>query len=143
MRSNVGSGSPGQCTRPVCSGTETSIQARCELIGPPHHSPVHYQVMKLGVDFGTNRIVVAAADRGNYPLVSFESVDGGTADWFPSLIAVRQDERVYGWQAWEKQAVEGWTVIRSIKRLLERAGPQSLVDLDDQQIPLSELLNGL
>ena len=45
--------------------------------------------MKLGVDFGTNRIVVAAADRGNYPLVSFEAPDGASPDWFPSLIAIR------------------------------------------------------
>ena len=32
--------------------------------------------MRLGVDFGTTRIVAAAADRGNYPLISFESGDG-------------------------------------------------------------------
>ena len=44
--------------------------------------------MKLGVDFGTNRIVVAAADRGNYPLVSFEAPDGASPDWYPSLVAI-------------------------------------------------------
>jgi molecular chaperone DnaK (HSP70) len=32
--------------------------------------------MRLGIDFGTTRIVAAAADRGNYPLVGFESPDG-------------------------------------------------------------------
>jgi molecular chaperone DnaK (HSP70) len=99
--------------------------------------------MKLGIDFGTNRIVVAVADRGNYPLFSFEAADGAMVDWFPSLVAVRGDERRYGWQAWEAQADESWTVVRSIKRLLEDAGPGTILDLTNQQIPLSQLLNGL
>ena len=84
--------------------------------------------MKLGIDFGTNRIVVAVADRGNYPLFSFEAADGAMVDWFPSLIAVRGDERRYGWQAWDAQADESWTVVRSIKRLLEDAGPGTILD---------------
>jgi molecular chaperone DnaK (HSP70) len=113
--------------------------------------------MKLGIDFGTNRIVVAAADRGNYPLVSFETPDGATADWFPSLIALRGAERRYGWQAWFSQAgssqagsnqddiaeTGSWTVIRSIKRLLEDAGPRTLLDLGGEQYSVTELLNGL
>jgi actin-like ATPase involved in cell morphogenesis len=65
------------------------------------------------------------------------------AEWFPSLVAVRGKERRYGWHAWDMQADESWTVIRSIKRLLEDAGPGTMLDLGDQQIPLSELLNGL
>ena len=99
--------------------------------------------MKLGVDFGTNRIVVAAADRGNYPLVSFETADGTSPDWIPSSVAVRGDERLYGWEAYDKQSEESWTVIRSIKRLLEDAGPQTLLDLGDQRIRLAGLLDGL
>ncbi len=46
--------------------------------------------MKLGIDFGTTRIVVAAADRGNYPLVPFETADS-TFEWFPPLVALRGD----------------------------------------------------
>jgi molecular chaperone DnaK (HSP70) len=99
--------------------------------------------MKLGIDFGTNRIVVAAADRGNYPLVSFESPDGTNPDWYPSLVAIRGEERRYGWQAWEKQGDESWTVVRSIKRLLEDAGPQTQLDLGDLRVPLNDLLQGL
>jgi actin-like ATPase involved in cell morphogenesis len=99
--------------------------------------------MKLGIDFGTNRTVVAAADRGNYPLVSFEAPDGTTPDWFPSLIAVRGPERRYGWEAWDAQAESSWTLIRSIKRLLEDAGPESVLDLGEQQVKLVCLLNGL
>jgi molecular chaperone DnaK (HSP70) len=99
--------------------------------------------MKLGIDFGTNRIVVAVADRGNYPLISFESADGSVADWYPSLVAVRGNERRYGWHAWDAQSDESWTVVRSIKRLLEDAGPGTVLDLGEQQVPLSELMNGL
>jgi len=99
--------------------------------------------MKLGVDFGTNRIVVAAADRGNYPLVSFEAPDGTTPDWLPSLAAIKDNEHRYGWDAWDAQYDSSWTVIRSIKRLLEDAGPQTIIDLSDQRVPLRELLHGL
>ena len=59
--------------------------------------------MKIGIDFGTTRIVVAAADRGNYPLVNFESSDGNFKDWFPSVMAISDAGRVYGWQALEMQ----------------------------------------
>jgi molecular chaperone DnaK (HSP70) len=98
--------------------------------------------MKLGIDFGTNRTVVAAADRGNYPLICFEAPDGTTPDWYPSLVALRGDERRYGWEAWETQADDSWTVIRSIKRLLEDAGPETLLDLGDRRVKLTDLLNG-
>jgi actin-like ATPase involved in cell morphogenesis len=99
--------------------------------------------MKLGIDFGTTRIVIAAADRGNYPLVSFDAPDGATADWYPSLVAVRGNDRRYGWAAWEAQTDEGWTTIRSIKRLLEGAGPRTLIDLGESQVSLEALLEGL
>ncbi|MFL6464080.1 MAG: Hsp70 family protein [Bryobacteraceae bacterium] len=99
--------------------------------------------MKLGIDFGTNRIVIAAADRGNYPLSSFELPDGSTADWYPSLVALRDGERRYGWDAWDTQADPSWTVVRSIKRLLEDAGPRTILDLGAQKAPLTELLTGL
>ena len=98
--------------------------------------------MKLGIDFGTNRTVIAAADRGNYPLVSFEASDGAVYDWYPSLVAVRGEERRFGWQAWDLQADESWTVIRSIKRLLEDAGPDTLLDLGEQRVKLIDLLHG-
>ena len=99
--------------------------------------------MKLGIDFGTTRIVIAAADRGNYPLVSFDAPDGATADWYPSLVAVRGEDRRYGWAAWEAQTEEGWTTIRSIKRLLEGGGPRTVIDLGESQVSLQELLQGL
>ena len=63
--------------------------------------------------------------------------------WFPSLAAVRGSDRCYGWDAWNSQVEEGWTVIRSVKRLLEDAGPRTILDLGEQQVLLDELLGGL
>lgn len=98
--------------------------------------------MKLGIDFGTTRIVVAAADRGNYPLVPFETADG-TFDWFPPLVAMRGSERRFGWEAWSLQADAGWTVIRSLKRCLEHAGPETLLNGPEGPVPLADLMLGL
>lgn len=96
--------------------------------------------MKLGVDFGTTRIVVAAVDRGNYPIVSFDGPDGAAFDWFPPLVAVRDAACRYGWKAWEAQSEPGWTVVRSLKRLLEDAGPQTCVDIAGGRYRLLDLL---
>lgn len=98
--------------------------------------------MRLGVDFGTTRIVVAAADRGNFPLVIFESEDK-TFEWLPPLVAIRGQERVYGWAAWNAQAELGWTVVRSLKRVMEDAGPETRIEIGGVQVPLMELLAGL
>src|SRR5579883_2254836 len=102
--------------------------------------------MKFGVDFGTTRIIVAAVDRGNYPLVSFETPEG-VYDWFPSLIALtgsgRDMEMKFGWDAWQVQADPSWTVIRSVKRFLEGAGSQTAISADGREVPLIELLAGL
>jgi len=58
--------------------------------------------MKIGIDFGTTRIVAAAPDRGNFPLVNFEAPDGRVRDWFPALLAVSGDKRAYEWEAVEQ-----------------------------------------
>src|SRR6266852_2143041 len=98
--------------------------------------------MKLGIDFGTTRIVVASADRGNYPLVPFETSEG-TFDWFPPFVALRGNECRFGWDAWNTQGEAGWTVIRSLKRYLEDAGPQAIFEADGVAVPASELMLGL
>jgi len=99
--------------------------------------------MKLGIDFGTTRIVVAAVDRGNYPLISFETVEG-TYDWFPPLVALRGKERRYGWDAWSAQTEPGWTPFRSLKRCFENAGPDTLLLVNDgAAVSLADLMTGL
>ncbi len=79
-------------------------------------------------------------DRGNYPLVNFEAPGGRVSDWFPSVLAVSGDRRVYGWQALELQGQPGWTVVRSLKRLLKDAGPHTEVEIHGQRLNLTQVL---
>lgn len=99
--------------------------------------------MKVGIDFGTTRIVVAAADRGNYPLVNFEGPDGQVHDWFPPLIAVRGETRAYGWEAWSMQEESSWTMSRSLKRFLRDAGPETRFEIGGQSIEIQQLMREL
>jgi molecular chaperone DnaK (HSP70) len=96
--------------------------------------------MQLGIDFGTTRTVLAAVDRGNYPLLSFESPDGSVYDWFPSLLAVHGKERCYGWEAWARQTDPAWTIVRSIKRVFDDAGPHTVLHVGGQTMPLMQTL---
>src|SRR4051794_27844488 len=96
--------------------------------------------MRLGIDFGTTRIVVAAVDRGNYPVVTFEDPDGTNREWFPPLIALNEGRRLYGWEAWSAQFETGWTIVRSIKRTLEDAGPYSYLEIAGTTLPILDVL---
>ncbi|MGQ9916715.1 MAG: Hsp70 family protein, partial [Bryobacteraceae bacterium] len=99
--------------------------------------------MRLGIDFGTTRIVAAAADRGNFPVVAFECPDGAAREWAPPLIAVHNGKRLYGWDAWAAQGAAGTTILRSIKRVLSCSGPETLVELGGQTVRLATLLEEL
>ena len=99
--------------------------------------------MKLGIDFGTTHIVAAAADRGNFPLVGFEAPDGQSREWFPPLVALRGAERRYGWAAGAVQGDRGWTVLRSLKRLVKRAGPETRLEIGGTTASVMELATGL
>lgn len=98
--------------------------------------------MRLGIDFGTTRIVVAIADRGNYPVVSFETGED-SQEWFPPLVAIHRDERRYGWEAAARRGDPAWTVIRSLKRLLDDAGPESRIQVGARSFALLDLLTGM
>jgi molecular chaperone DnaK (HSP70) len=99
--------------------------------------------MKLGIDFGTTRVVAAAVDRGNYPVIQFESGDDSVADWYPPLIAVRGGERRYGWDAFSLQGERDWTIVRSIKKLLSDSGPHTHIEVGGHSWPLHQLLEEL
>lgn len=72
--------------------------------------------MHLGIDFGTTRTVVAFADRGNYPVVSFFDRDGDAHDFFPTVATVRPDGSIdYGLAALDD---EPGVRFRSFKRAL-------------------------
>ena len=96
--------------------------------------------MRLGIDFGTTRVVVAHADRGNFPLVNFEAPDGQVHDWFPPVVAVNGEARLYGWDAIAVEEDESWTVLRSLKRHLRSANPHTQVAVGGQTVPLRQLM---
>jgi molecular chaperone DnaK len=94
--------------------------------------------MRLGIDFGTTHTVAALVDRGNYPVVPFEE-----RDTIPSLVAAHEDGRVvYGAAAARMLGERGWTLLRSIKRLLHGAGPETEVQIGPRSFRVSELLTG-
>lgn len=94
--------------------------------------------MRVGIDFGTTHTVVAAVDRGNYPVVSFDGVDA-----WPSLIAANAaGELRFGADAAAVRHEPGWSVLRSFKRLLNDAGPQTRVTLAGLDYRLADLLTG-
>lgn len=73
--------------------------------------------MRLGVDFGTTRTTVAAADRGNYPVVAFADDLDDVHEFIPSVVALDGDRPVFGFRA-QELARAGAPHVRSIKRLL-------------------------
>lgn len=96
--------------------------------------------MRIGIDFGTTRIVVAAVDRGNFPIVYFETSDGQMRDWFPPIVAVRGAERLYGWDAAAVQDDRDWTIVRSPKRVLRTAGPKTSLKMAEGAVPVGQLM---
>lgn len=97
--------------------------------------------MKLGVDFGTTRTVVACADRGNYPVLSFLDDAGDARDWFPSVVAEKGGELRFGFDALAMASDEA-TVVRSFKRLLSDplAVPGSSARVGSISLPLGDLV---
>jgi molecular chaperone DnaK (HSP70) len=61
-------------------------------------------------------------------------------DWFPPVAAIRGAERLYGWEALAVQDDPQWTVLRSLKRWLRRAGPHTELQVAGQSLPLRVLM---
>lgn len=100
--------------------------------------------MKIGVDFGTTRTLVAAVDRGNYPVVGFVDAAGDSQEHFPSVVAEVAGSLVYGYDALAAAQDKGAPLLRSFKRAL--ASPD--VSADDRirvgnvEVTLLDLLTG-
>lgn len=94
--------------------------------------------MRVGIDFGTTHTVAAVVDRGNYPVASFDGID----TW-PSLIAANTaGDLRFGPDAAAVRHEPGWSVLRSFKRLLGDAGPQTAVQLAGRSYRVADLFVG-
>ena len=76
--------------------------------------------MRLGIDLGTTRTVVAAYDRGNFPVVGFMTADGDMQDHYPTVTAEVSGKLVHGLDA-EAAERDGAASLRSWKRILGQA----------------------
>ena len=100
--------------------------------------------MRLGIDLGTTRTIVAVVDRGNYPVLQFEDPAGDAHDHVPSVVAWVDGALVTGYAALEAGRTRGVPVVRSFKRALGQPWVQTCtpVDLGGTSLGLLEVLTG-
>lgn len=97
--------------------------------------------MQLGIDFGTTKTVVAVCDRGNYPVLHFQTEGGDTLDGIPTIVAEKDGELRYGLDALTDDP--SVTVVRSFKRVLgEPGGPDRSIQIGSREVPVMEVLHG-
>jgi molecular chaperone DnaK (HSP70) len=87
--------------------------------------------------------VVACADRGNYPVLGFCDNAGDAHDFFPSVVAERDGELRFGFDALAVAAADpAFTAVRSFKRLLAdaHAGPGKTVTIGSTTIAIDDLV---
>jgi molecular chaperone DnaK (HSP70) len=99
-------------------------------------------VVRLGIDFGTTRTVVACADRGNHPVVDFVDEQGDARGWVPSMVAERDGELRFGFDAVAVVDDPAFTVVRSFKRLMSgvQADPGREATIGSTRIALTDLV---
>jgi molecular chaperone DnaK (HSP70) len=98
--------------------------------------------LRLGIDFGTTRTVVAWCDRGNYPVVSFVDDAGDAFECFPSVVAEKEGELRFGFDAERVAKSPDWNVVRSFKRLLNDPSPEATIQVGGTNVRMIDLLTG-
>jgi molecular chaperone DnaK (HSP70) len=74
--------------------------------------------MKLGIDFGTTHTVVSVVEKGNTPVVHFETSEGDYVSSYPSLVVEQKGEWKYGLDASVCLQDSAWTPLTSFKQFL-------------------------
>ncbi len=98
------------------------------------------KAVRLGIDFGTTRTVVAAVENGNYPICTFSLADE-VKEYIPTLMAVEKGRLFFGWEAAGRLREPGVFVLRSLKRLIGQARADDPVALaPDFYLPAQELV---
>ncbi len=96
--------------------------------------------MRIGIDFGTTRTVVAGAVQGRYPVAAFQTHDGFT-DYLPGVVGMKGGKLVLGVEA-GSVLMGAERIVRSLKRSASRV-PHTVtpVELDGQPWPSLELVS--
>jgi molecular chaperone DnaK (HSP70) len=81
--------------------------------------------VRVGIDLGTTRTVVAAVDGGRHPVLVHETAEG-SADWIPGCCAVIDGTLKFGWEAQEALSRAEF-VVRSVKRAVSSLAPDEPV----------------
>jgi molecular chaperone DnaK (HSP70) len=85
--------------------------------------------MRLGIDFGTTRTVVAAVREGRYPVASF-ATDEGYVDYLPGLATSGPGGLAFGTEAdseWDCDQATLAPLLRSVKEAVTGAAPDETV----------------
>jgi molecular chaperone DnaK (HSP70) len=84
-------------------------------------------VIRLGIDFGTTRTVIAGVDDGRYPVACFDH-DGRYVDYLPGHAAIDDDGRLcFGDAARRRMAAAGSLAVSSVKRAITGLAPDDPV----------------
>jgi molecular chaperone DnaK (HSP70) len=95
--------------------------------------------MRLGIDLGTTRTIVAAVDRGNFPVVAFSTETGDFVEHYPTVTAEVGGELIHGLDA-EKAERDGFPSMRSWKRILMHAGQEEAITIGSVAIRPGDLV---
>jgi len=96
--------------------------------------------MRLGIDFGTTRTVVASCEEGNHSVCTFEW-DGDFKEYIPSLVAVKEGTLQFGWEAISCLKDSDACLFRSMKLLSAELHPDDHVEIaPGLSFPLMELI---
>ena len=102
--------------------------------------------MRLGIDLGTTRTLVAHVDRGNYPVVNFFDSQGDAHDHFPSVGLVHPERGpLYGFDALDAaRNSDRLRLVRSFKRRLAYPDvtAESTMSVAGHQVLLVDVLTG-
>ena len=98
--------------------------------------------MRVGIDLGTTRTVIASVDRGNYPVLSVEDATGDLHEHIPTVVGLDGDDLLCGWEALAADGGRG-EIARSFKRLLSLpdATGATPVRIGARERSLAEVMN--
>jgi molecular chaperone DnaK (HSP70) len=82
--------------------------------------------VRLGIDLGTTRTVVASCEDGRYPIASFDA-GGAFHEWLPGLCVEVDGVRLHGWEA-AARAHDAPAVLRSVKRAVSGKTPDDVIE---------------